>query len=612
VLRHGLVRIGAGEVGAAGVGGLLDGGRMHDHERGKPRASGRWTWARQRAITRLLVRWLMACAACLAAWPAAAAPPAAGQVVSGAIEVRALKRLPLPPGRWKVENTFEETVALESSTTSANRATYVVVLANEDPAADLLALVLDFTDSAAINWTGQPCDNSPANNPPLVTNTLGTNSSSLRVRCNRVYAFANLRSSVRSSSSAWFTKRFGPMRERADMFPVHGLTASGYVSAPRSDRVWVNVYANPARHGLDGEPGATSPFRAIDSAGSRAPALREYLKAFADWFDGYTHAIDNAYLGGRSPGGETAAAFQFGTAQAGTAARPAAVQPPGAAAAPAHAAAAAPAGAPAATPATPALAPALAQGPSAGPTPAAQVPAAAAVAPQKVHAMVIGNGAYTVAALSNPRNDARAMAERFRRFGFTVSTLLDGSRKQMVQALSRFADTARDADVSIVFYAGHGVQVNGVNYLIPVDMDLASARAVGVTYEAVSLSTLLEHHLPGRAKLVFLDACRDNPLARSLAGTRGSGGGLAAVNAAAGTLISYATRDGSTASDGAGTHSPYTAALLAHLDEGEDISIVLRRVRQRVMTSTGGAQEPWEYGSLVGDKLVLSQISRPR
>jgi uncharacterized caspase-like protein len=135
---------------------------------------------------------------------------------------------------------------------------------------------------------------------------------------------------------------------------------------------------------------------------------------------------------------------------------------------------------------------------------------------------------------------------------------------------------------------------------------------VSVALEALSLNTLLERHLPGKAKLVFLDACRDNPLARSLAATRGSARGLAPINAAAGTLISYATRDGSTASDGTGRNSPYTTALLAHLDEAEDISLVLRRVRQRVIDSTRGAQEPWEYGSLVGDKLVLSQLRSTR
>jgi uncharacterized caspase-like protein len=97
-----------------------------------------------------------------------------------------------------------------------------------------------------------------------------------------------------------------------------------------------------------------------------------------------------------------------------------------------------------------------------------------------------------------------------------------------------------------------------------------------------------------------------------MAGTRGASRGLAAVNAATGTLISYATRDGSTASDGNSANSPYTSALLAHLDESEDIALVLRKVRQKVMASTRGAQEPWEYGSLIGDKLVLSQLGPRR
>lgn len=144
--------------------------------------------------------------------------------------------------------------------------------------------------------------------------------------------------------------------------------------------------------------------------------------------------------------------------------------------------------------------------------------------------------------------------------------------------------------------------------MIPVDLDLNRTKAIGLAFEAVSLNSLLENHLPGRARLVFLDACRDNPLARSLSAARGSSNGLAAIDAAAGTLISYATRDGSTASDGVGANSPYTTALLAHLGDSEGISLVLRRVRQRVMDSTGGAQQPWEYGSLVGDKLVRSEL----
>jgi uncharacterized caspase-like protein len=164
--------------------------------------------------------------------------------------------------------------------------------------------------------------------------------------------------------------------------------------------------------------------------------------------------------------------------------------------------------------------------------------------------------------------------------------------------------------VNILFYAGHGLQVDGVNFVIPVEMVASGATAGSVKLNAVSLNDALEY-LPARTRLVFLDACRDNPLSRSLRASRGAAtAGLAPVNASSGTLVAYATKDGSTAEDGRGRNSPYTAALLAHLDADEDIAIVLRRVRQAVLSATDQRQEPWEYGSLVGDQLVLSRLAR--
>jgi uncharacterized caspase-like protein len=151
----------------------------------------------------------------------------------------------------------------------------------------------------------------------------------------------------------------------------------------------------------------------------------------------------------------------------------------------------------------------------------------------------------------------------------------------MVTALANFSNKVFDSDIAILFYAGHGVQINGVNFLLPIDLDLAGPAAA-ITLHGIPLSTILESYLPSKTKLIFLDACRDNPLARSLAG-RGAGRGLAPMDVATGTLISYATKDGNTAEDGFGANSPYTTALLEHLGEDEDISLVLRRVRQKVM-----------------------------
>lgn len=239
-------------------------------------------------------------------------------------------------------------------------------------------------------------------------------------------------------------------------------------------------------------------------------------------------------------------------------------------------------------------------------------PAPIAIPRMRARALVIGNSVYAgLGALPNAANDARAMAAKFKQFGMDVDLVLDANRSALVKALGDFQSRAAGYDVNILFYAGHGLQVDGVNYVVPVDLRAAGASVGAVKLNAVSLNDALEY-LPAAARVVFLDACRDNPLSRSLrTATRSAAGiGLAPANVATGTLVAYATRDGSTSEDGDGRHSPYTAALLAHLDADDDIAIVLRRVRQAVLKATGNRQEPWEYGSLVGDRLVLSRLGR--
>jgi uncharacterized caspase-like protein len=222
---------------------------------------------------------------------------------------------------------------------------------------------------------------------------------------------------------------------------------------------------------------------------------------------------------------------------------------------------------------------------------------------------VIGNSAYPGSArLANPANDANAIAQKLRALGFVVSTVSDANRGRLVSALSQFAQAASSADVTLLFYAGHGMQVNNVNYIVPVDFNMNEPGQI--TYQGISLNAVIEQSMPGRMKLVFLDACRDNPLVRSA--TRGSSRGLARIDAAEGTLIAYATRDGATADDGDGRHSPFTAALLDHLDDPVDVSVMLRKVREKVMKTTGGRQQPWEYGSLVGGELVLAKLKSGR
>lgn len=199
------------------------------------------------------------------------------------------------------------------------------------------------------------------------------------------------------------------------------------------------------------------------------------------------------------------------------------------------------------------------------------------------------------------------MTAKLRSLGFKVTEIANATREQMVRGLSEFSKTASRADLTLLFYAGHGVQIAGTNYMIPIDMSLNDASQA--TLQAVSLNSVVEQYLPGKTKLVFLDACRDNPLMASVG--RGVTKGLAPINVSQGTLIAYATKDGQTADDGVGSkNSPFTSALLEHLGDPDDIAVVLRTVRAKVMERTNNRQQPWEYGSLTGGALVLSAIKR--
>jgi uncharacterized caspase-like protein len=228
--------------------------------------------------------------------------------------------------------------------------------------------------------------------------------------------------------------------------------------------------------------------------------------------------------------------------------------------------------------------------------------------PRNPHALIIGNAAYPGSArLDNPINDANAVAQKLETMGFTVTVVTDANRQRLVQAMSNFRKTASNADLSLLFYSGHGVQIFGTNYILPTDADQSDVAQA--TIQGVSLNSVVENFLPGKTKIVFLDACRDNPLQRT--GDRTVSKGLAPISVAQGTLIAYATKDGQTASDGVGQkNSPFTKALLEHLSDPQDIAVILRKVREKVMTATGGKQQPWEYGSLTGGELVLSGVKR--
>jgi uncharacterized caspase-like protein len=222
-------------------------------------------------------------------------------------------------------------------------------------------------------------------------------------------------------------------------------------------------------------------------------------------------------------------------------------------------------------------------------------------------ALVIGNSAYVNApALRNPRNDAQAMAAVLGELGFEVITGLDLSRPQIEATVHQFAHALKGAETSVLYYAGHGFQLNGINYLVPVDAKLREES--DVDFQALPLDTvlkLMERQTPTR--LVFLDACRDNPFAKQLARSMGTRAvamarGLARVNAGSGTFIALATGPDSVASDGQGEHSPFTKALLDNIKTpGLDIALLMRKVKREVQAATGKQQVPWEESSLTAD-----------
>ncbi len=227
----------------------------------------------------------------------------------------------------------------------------------------------------------------------------------------------------------------------------------------------------------------------------------------------------------------------------------------------------------------------------------------AALAGKRV-ALVIGNAAYTKApALTTPKNDARDMAAALEALGFTVILGTDLGKSAMDRKILEFANALSGAEAGVFHYSGHGLQVAGVNYLVPVDASLETAAALD--FQAVRLD-LVQRTMEREAKtnILFLDACRNNPLTRNLAralGTRSAsiGRGLASMESGAGTLISFSTQPGNVALDGKGRNSPYSGPLVKALGTpGEDVLSMLTGVRNAVMTATGNRQVPWDNNAL--------------
>ncbi len=237
-------------------------------------------------------------------------------------------------------------------------------------------------------------------------------------------------------------------------------------------------------------------------------------------------------------------------------------------------------------------------------------PAASEQEPPSRIALVIGNSNYeTIPMLPNPRRDASAIADSLERLGFEVRRVLDGDQKDFEKALLAFAADRRSADIALFYFAGHGIQINGENYLLPVSIKAPKVEAI--LEQSLGLNDVraeMQRTDPGLT-IIILDSCRDNPFGPMLTQRTGEtvtpisiGQGLAKVSGAAGMLIAYATQPGEVAYDGFGEHSPFTESLLAYLEKpGLEIRLMLGRVREQVVEETQGGQVPWVEEAVLGE-----------
>ena len=226
-------------------------------------------------------------------------------------------------------------------------------------------------------------------------------------------------------------------------------------------------------------------------------------------------------------------------------------------------------------------------------------------------ALVIGNSAYrNVPELANPANDAGDIAAAFRRLGFAVTLMTNATFDEMRRGLIAFGRDAAAADMAALYFAGHGMEISGENWLIPIDAELT--RDTDAENEAISLrSVMLQVSNTTSLGLVMLDACRNNPFAakmrRSLALREAGRGGLGRIEPVGNVLVAYAARDGTTALDGDGRNSPFAAALLHNIETpGVEVTFMFRNVRDDVMEATGNEQQPFVYGSLSRKAIYLA------
>jgi uncharacterized caspase-like protein len=228
-------------------------------------------------------------------------------------------------------------------------------------------------------------------------------------------------------------------------------------------------------------------------------------------------------------------------------------------------------------------------------------------------ALVIGNSVYSkVPSLPNPSHDAQDVASALERLGFSVKTVIDADFDQMRRSLLEFGRAASNADMAVLYFAGHGVEIDGNNWLLPTDVELK--YDTDASTEAIGLPSAIQAVAGARTLgLVILDACRNNPfkssMRRSIPAPATQLLGLAPVEPASNVLVAYAARDGTVANDGAGRNSPYTGALLKHIEmPGLEIDFLFRNIRDDVMAATGNEQQPFVYGSLSSEEIYFKTL----
>ncbi|MFH1091686.1 MAG: caspase family protein, partial [Pseudomonadota bacterium] len=239
----------------------------------------------------------------------------------------------------------------------------------------------------------------------------------------------------------------------------------------------------------------------------------------------------------------------------------------------------------------------------------ALIPPSAHSAAERRVALVIGNGEYRSAPLRNPPNDAEAMARTLSGLGFVVNKKINADRKTMIQAIHDFGRELRQGGVGLFFYAGHGMQVKGVNYLIPIDANPMAEQEV--EFEAVAAERVLAlmEAAGNTVNIVILDACRNNPFGRSF---RSASRGLARMDAPKGSYVAFATAPGAEAADGTGSNGLFTEQLLKNMvTPGLTLEEVMKRTRVAVAQATGDKQLPWDSSSLMGNFYFVPATAAP-